>query len=162
MALGIKIFGAKRLQKRLQALPAAVKVQVRDAVSASLLQVQNDARRSLQKGPKSGRTYRRGDVLHRASAPGQAPATDTGGLVSSINHLLNTTNKGLSGTVGVHASTGLKYALRMEFGGRDSRGVHIAPRPFMSPAYKRSRKGILKRINRVLPDSMKRTFTRGG
>lgn len=33
--------------------------------------------------PKSGRIYRRRGVAHRASAPGEAPANDTGRLVNS-------------------------------------------------------------------------------
>jgi hypothetical protein len=34
--------------------------------------------------PKSGRTYRRGNRVHIASAPGEAPAVDTGFLSNSI------------------------------------------------------------------------------
>lgn len=34
--------------------------------------------------PKSGRTYRRGLRTHTASAPGEAPAIDTGFLANSI------------------------------------------------------------------------------
>ncbi len=36
------------------------------------------------RGPKSGRVYRRKSVVHRASAPGEAPAIDTGILRFSI------------------------------------------------------------------------------
>jgi hypothetical protein len=35
-------------------------------------------------GVKSGRRYKRGRRYHQASAPGEAPATDTGTLVNSI------------------------------------------------------------------------------
>lgn len=37
----------------------------------------------ILKGPKTGRIYRRRGVVHRASAPGQSPASDTGRLVNS-------------------------------------------------------------------------------
>lgn len=35
-------------------------------------------------GPKSGRVYKRGKRKHRASAPGETPAIDTGNLINSI------------------------------------------------------------------------------
>lgn len=37
----------------------------------------------LTSPPKSGRLYRRRGVTHQASAPGEAPASDTGRLVNS-------------------------------------------------------------------------------
>jgi hypothetical protein len=40
--------------------------------------------------PKTGRIYRRRGVEHQASAPGQAPATDTGGLAAGRRIQLDT------------------------------------------------------------------------
>lgn len=43
-------------------------------------------KQGVKGGPKTGRTYRkRGGRLHRASAAGEFPANDTGGLLGSIN-----------------------------------------------------------------------------
>jgi hypothetical protein len=44
----------------------------------------NDLKRSMKNSPKTGRVYRRGRKTHRASAPGEPPAVDTGDLVKSI------------------------------------------------------------------------------
>jgi len=73
--------------------------------------------------PKTGRIYRRRTVTHQASAPGEAPASDTGQLVNSIKTIYNKTE--LSGIV--RAST--KYAAFLEFG-----TVRMAERPFLRPA----------------------------
>lgn len=87
-------------------------------------------------GPRSGRTYRKGAIvsrhkgrtigykLHRASAPGEAPATDTGNLVNSI-YARMTGN--LMGEVGSNA----ECAPVLEFG-----GAHMAARPSLTPAVK--------------------------
>jgi hypothetical protein len=154
MPFKIQILGAKRLERQFARLPSQTTKELGKAVNASLLMVQNEARRSIQKGPKSGRVYKKGGVTHQASAPGQAPATDTGHLVSHVNHK----QQGLRGTVGIHELKQVKYARRLEFGGRDKRGVYIAPRPFLRPAYKKMQKKIAKRLARVLPDSLRRAL----
>lgn len=65
-----------------------------------------------------------GYVFHRASAPGEAPATDTGNLAGSIGARM--TGK-LIGEVGSTA----EYAAVLEFG-----GAHMAARPALTPAVK--------------------------
>ena len=49
-------------------------------------EIRNIAVKKIQSDPKSGRTYMRYNPTrqHKASAPGEAPATDTGYLVSQI------------------------------------------------------------------------------
>ena len=65
------------------------------------------------------------DFGHQASAPGEAPAIDTGYLANSMTaELLN------SETAIVY--TNAEYAEELEFG-----GSHLAPRPFLQPAVSR-------------------------
>ena len=47
-----------------------------------------EAIKSIMQGPKTGRIYEKYNPrrTHRASAPGQAPASDTGNLVSQIHY----------------------------------------------------------------------------
>lgn len=74
-------------------------------------------------GAKTGRVYRRRGVTHQASAPGQAPASDTGRLVQSGR---TTYDKGeLSGT----AQWSTAYAEHLEHGTET-----MEPRPFARPA----------------------------
>lgn len=154
--MAFKLKNADRLMRKLNALPKEAQQEIKDAVAFSLLSVQNDARRSIQKGPNSGRVYKRGNVTHQASAPGQPPATDSGNLVSHINHEIDKTRGGFSGSVGVHDLGRVPYARRLEFGGRDSRGGNIKARPYLYPAYENNKKKIFNRIRKVLPDSIKR------
>jgi len=71
---------------------------------------------------KSGRIYKRSQKIHQASAPGEAPAIDTGLLVNSIQ----VTDYG---RLGAMVYTNTEYADVLELGGR-----HILPRPYMRPA----------------------------
>lgn len=62
-----------------------------DAITAWIEARLNDARnlfiQRVSRGGGGGRTYRRGrGRYHRASAPGEYPATDTGRLVGSVNY----------------------------------------------------------------------------
>jgi len=81
----------------------------------------------------SGRVYQRGGVRHRASAPGEPPATDTGYLLNSVD----TQVEGLQAKVGNTA----EYALYLERGTQ-----HIAPRPFVRESAQR----VLYQIRREL------------
>jgi HK97 gp10 family phage protein len=87
--------------------------------------LRNEALDLILREPKTGRQYGR----HRASAPGEAPASDTGRLVQSIR----VEHKGLRGSVIV----GADYGLALERG-----TSRMRPRPFMTRAMKNSVKKI--------------------
>lgn len=79
---------------------------------------------TAMRSPKSGRVYKRPGGTHQASAPGEAPAVDTGALIGS-GHVEKT------GPMSADIVYGTEHALPMEFGA-PARG--IAPRPFLGPA----------------------------
>lgn len=85
--------------------------------------VRATAIRSIQTGPKTGRVYRRRGVEHQASAPGEAPASDTGHLVQNSGTRYEPDV--LTGFVTFSAA----YAAPLEFG-----TVNMEPRPFLRPA----------------------------
>lgn len=58
--------------------------------------------------PGTGRIYKRGQVSHQASAPGEPPAVDTGALRSSIGHEV-------IGDV-LRVGSALDYSAYLEFG----------------------------------------------
>lgn len=95
----------------------------------------NEYLRLVMKTQKSGRTYRRGGVVHVASAPGQPPASDRGRLVASVR--VDHQPGSLKAVVGV----GTKYARALEFGTR-----HMAPRPAFLPAYTNKRSDMRQAI----------------
>ena len=92
---------------------------------------QTAAQRELQEilgpqfGARTGRVYERGNgTAHRASAPGQAPAVDTGRLrQSALAHPIQIEGNKVIGAVGVATP----YALSLEIGTE-----RIEPRPFVS------------------------------
>lgn len=110
------------------------------ALNAGALLLENHAKKSILSGAKTGRTYKRGTVSHRASAPGQPPASDTGRLVSSF--LSQPGPEPLS--YDVHANA--MYAGFLENG-----TSKMAPRPFLQPAMK----ATADRITQLVRDAIK-------
>lgn len=123
------------------AIPDMVKAmpeRVRKVVRETALAIETDAKRRMQ-GPKSGRIYRRGGKLHVASAPGEAPAIDTGLLIDSIQ----TTHEGLTSWVNVFSDYGRNLEL----------GTHqIAPRPFLGPAFESQREEFGRKLGKAAFD----------
>lgn len=97
-------------------------------LTKSAIRIRDDAKLLIKKGPKTGRIYsRKGGIQHRASAPGEAPATDHGDLIRSI--LFDVRYDGLGASVG----SDLPYSLFLEEG-----TTRIKPRPFMAPALEKN------------------------
>jgi hypothetical protein len=80
--------------------------------------------------------------IHQASAPGEAPAVLFGPLRNSIGRTEAKVVDGYTVEAEVGVGLGVKaednaiaenYAARLEFGGVDSRGRRILPRPYMGP-----------------------------
>jgi len=103
----------------------------------------NELKKTLT-GKRSGRTYRvsRTGALHTASAEGEPPAVLFGNLRNSQGFSpLKWVQWILTSEVGSSLGQGSSgkgdpsraYARRLEFGGMDSRGVYIGPRPWMEP-----------------------------
>lgn len=95
-------------------------------------------------GRRSGRTYKVSKLgkLHVASAPGEPPARLFSHLINSIGYtdpewdgaeLSCDYGPGLGVGETGEAET---YSRRLEWGGVDSRGVRILPRPYMEPSQK--------------------------
>jgi HK97 gp10 family phage protein len=107
-----------------QALQAVQQAASRGVLKACHL-LRNEALDLILREQKSGRRYGN----HQASAPGEAPASDTGRLVQSIR----VEHKGLRGSVIVGA----------DYGAFLERGTsRMRPRPFMVRAMKNSTKKI--------------------
>jgi hypothetical protein len=74
--------------------------------------------------PGAGRVYRKGKtVTHRASAPGQPPAPDTGRLRASVT---TEVVRGIASVTG-YVSVNTEYAAHLELGTE-----RIQPRPYLS------------------------------
>lgn len=64
-------------------ITAQMEKNVSAVVRTAALRIEAEAKVSMS-GPKHGVLYKRGKKSHRASAPGEAPAVDTGKLKNSI------------------------------------------------------------------------------
>lgn len=131
--------GIKGLDRRLLAL---LRPKAERAVFDAALHYANELKRTLS-GRRSGLPYKvsKTGELHIASAPGEPPAV----LFDHLRGSVGFTDPKWSGlSIGSLVGPGLggsaqdqdisrAYAPRMEYGGSDSRGVYIAPRPYMAP-----------------------------
>tara|TARA_R100000426_G_scaffold47896_1_gene35591 strand:- start:165 stop:578 length:414 start_codon:yes stop_codon:yes gene_type:complete len=108
--------------------------KVKEVIGVAGNLVRNTAITSIQSGAKSGVMYGK----HQASAPGQAPATDTGFLQSNI--VLNIEASGLVANVESRA----KYSKFLEFG-----TVKMKARPFMFPALEENKPKIRRLFAKV-------------
>ncbi len=109
----------------------AVRQGAIDGLNAIGLAALATAKRKIQSGPASGRVYRKYGPkrVHQASAPGEAPATDTGALVNSGFHELD------ERALEVHIGFSKLYAVFLEFGTR-----LMSKRPFLLPTMEEWRK----------------------
>jgi hypothetical protein len=124
MTVKVIVTGTKELVHYLNRFPPQAEAAVKRIVARTAMHVASDARQSILRGPKTGRLYSRGrGKFHQASAPGEAPANDTGTLASRL--FFDIHNGGTSASV----FSDVDYAPILENG-----GGKIAPRPFLGPA----------------------------
>jgi HK97 gp10 family phage protein len=123
---------------------AAIRRGAMKGVVAATELVHDAGTKLIQQGPKSGRIYKRRGVTHRASAPGEAPATDTGGLVQSGRTIYDAPN--LTGRVNWSS----QHAAPLEFGTEK-----IEPRPFGRRALDENRKKVEDLIAAGIAEALK-------
>lgn len=132
----LEVVGLVEVVKALETYGQRASKQIADAIELTALDVEADAKKSINRGTKSGRTYEKFKPrrTHRASAPGEAPAGDTGELARRITA---EKERELRWSVGAD----LPYGRYLEFG-----TMKIAERPWLRPAIERNRGLFRKRI----------------
>jgi phage gpG-like protein len=148
MSLELKIEGMAELQAALRKASAEAQEAVGVAVIGTAMELRGDIVKRIQGGPASGAVYTRGGVSHQASAPGEAPASDTGRLAGSIT--FDKTGP-MSATVG----SDLVYAAALEFGFDFGGGRVIDPRPAWVPAIEKITPKYIARLEKALGGSLK-------
>jgi hypothetical protein len=147
MSVAIQVNGLNEVRAAIARFGDEVAAQVGKAVDATALETLTDVRKAIQGPPKTGREYPRGvngDKIHRASAPGQAPATDTGALVASTYF---TKVDDLTAAIGSR----LDYAFFLEFG-----TMKMEPRPSWVPAAERNAPRLQKRLEKIIAQARAR------
>ncbi len=132
--MSVTVSGDDELKRRLLSLGKDMTKAMRSGVLLTANQIRTDAIKSIQ-GQSFGTYVQRsnqgggGTYTHIASAPGSAPNTDTGKLVSSIAVEMDASEP--EGYVG----SNLDYASYLEFGTKNKKGVaKMLPRPWLLPA----------------------------
>lgn len=125
----------KEVYRRVQ---AGYVEKTKKAIQQSAIMVHGTAVQSITGGNKSGETYQLYNPrrIHTASAPGEAPAADTGYLHSNI--IFDIDADGLGASIESRAD----YSAALEFG-----TSKMQARPFLQPAVEENRPKI-KRLMR--------------
>src|SRR5690554_341120 len=134
---GIEVQGIEEVQKNLASLAEEYGRDVAKAAVAGAELVRGEAIKSIQSVSAGERVTRyrntdgkgNGAYEHVASAPGDAPNTDTGRLVSSI--LVDVK------PFGIFVGSTLQYAGHLEFGTSS-----MEPRPWLNPALESQRRAV--------------------
>ena len=122
--LRVTVLGQDQFKKSLQMGGKLAMDAIEKSVTKTTLAVHSTAAASIRK-KGTGRTYKRGSVVHVASSAGSPPATDTGNLNSQLFPVIDKTVSTVEGRVISRAP----YSFALEFGTRTT-----AARPFMRPA----------------------------
>lgn len=109
-------------------------------LAAAVLLIENEAKKNVQTGGRSGKWYKRRSVAHQASAPGEYPKTDTATLVRNI---FSERIGRLHYRVGARGK-GAPHGKWLELGTQ-----HMAPRPWLSRTIKENRDRISKIIKNI-------------
>ena len=141
MKIDFKVTNMKLALSQLDRLAKDMELPFQEVVKGGGQLIRAEAIKSIQTGAKSGVMYQKYNPRreHRASAPGQSPASDTGNLVSKITVKQKSLNV-------VHVESNADYSAFLEYG-----TSKMEARPFMLPAFEKSKKPILNAVfNRVI------------
>lgn len=139
MTKTIEIIGDKKLRARINELAKKAPKKIDRILFKAALNTHRIAIFSIQQGPKTGRSYKRGGKTHIASAPGEAPATDSGELVRNI-----TIEKDAIMDYTVGSREAAPQGFWMEFG-----TSRVEARPWLTPAARLARKQLQKDLRTI-------------
>lgn len=130
----------------IKGLKPAVRDGALDGLNAVGTAMLSSAKRRIQSGGRSGRTYQKYGPrrTHTASAPGEAPKTDTGALVNSGFYKVD------EAEVEVRVGFDKFYAAFLEYGTR-----LMAKRPFLLPTVEEWRGKIARVIKNAIKARLK-------
>lgn len=140
MSVTLRIEGADALSRAIARLDREAQKEVKKAIDATGLSLRGSVVKKYQRGPATGQIYEKYSPrrTHQASAPGEAPATDTGRLANSV------TVEDI-GPLTIEVGTDVEYGPWLEFGTRT-----IEPRPNWVPSVQEEEPKYVKRIEAAI------------
>lgn len=144
-ALTVRVRNLSSLQAKVKRLDWGIQAAVVTGLRGIAGPMEEDVKRSIRTGSKTGRLVRRYNPfrIHQASAPGEAPANDRGMLAASIEADVDPRQFNLT------LSAGAPYARELEYGTRN-----MLPRPFLRPALTRWRERIINAIHDAIKGAL--------
>jgi len=139
-SIRVELDGFNALLEQLQDLGKVGEEVIEDTITDLVMDTHANAVDGIQRGPKTGRIYRRGTVTHQASAPGQYPASDTGRLASNVRFELPSGGS-MTGRVG----TNIQYGAYLEFG-----TSRMEARPWLLPSFEKAKANVEKELKAKL------------
>lgn len=115
-----------KVKKTLEKELAAKRKERRKVMRQGCMFLASKVTSKMIHSPRGGRTYKRGGKLHKASAPGEPPAVDTGQLIHSVDYNIVNKKEQTTGKVGVMKRDVAKQAEALEYGTSKMRA-----RPFL-------------------------------
>ena len=149
MQVTLTVKNLKKVMSQLKQLNKQLEPDFQEIVKGGGQLIRGEAVKLIQQGSKSGVVYEKYNPRrsHRASAPGEAPASDTGNLVSKI--IVKQKTKNIT-----NVESNANYSAFLEYG-----TSKMQPRPFMLPAFEKSKKPIteatFKRVVKKIEDIVK-------
>jgi HK97 gp10 family phage protein len=131
----------KPLMDKLTKVQEQHKANMTSASVRAAIYVQAQAKLNISGGARTGRLYKRRSIVHRASAPGEYPKTDTGRLVSSIS-----VEKGEGFAL---VGSNLEYAPLLEYG---------TPKMDARPWLKRTYNDSIGKIAMIYRDALRASW----
>lgn len=149
MKFKIKVQETEQIERNMAMLSELYSAEVAKAAVAGGQLVRGTAIKSIR-NQSYGRTVNKtraggGTYQHVVSNKGEAPNTDTGRLISSIQMEVTPRD--------VFVGTGLKYGKFLEFG-----TSKMAARPWLNPALESNR----KKIKKLFRDTIRKTTAKAG
>ena len=144
MKIEVKVKDINKVLGRFKKLDKDLEEPFREVVKGGGQLIRGEAVKSIQTGMKSGRIYEKYNPrrTHKASAPGEAPASDTGNLVRNIRVEQKTKDI-------VNVESRANYSKFLEFG-----TSKMLARPSLFPAFEKSKSKILqatfKRVQKAI------------
>jgi len=134
MKTEIQVRNIEKVLESFKKLNVTMMPDLQEIIKGGAQTIRTEAVNLIQKGAKSGKVYKRYNPAreHISSAPGQAPASDTGNLVRNLKVVQ--VNPDVTQVV-----SNAIYSKELEMGTSKMRA-----RPFLFPAYKMSQDKIIK------------------
>ncbi len=145
MSIKFNISGQAEIKAALNKTVSIASKAMIKQLAIGALNIESDAKSSIQRGSRSGVIYKRGGISHQSSAAGQPPKTDRGGLVSSIRTDFE------SGGTRVKVGSNIEYSRALEFGNPKRK---LQPRPWLFPAFEKNKNKIVKSIEKTIRQSV--------